>query len=163
MNADSSKHSIPDNPKAACEKYINELDEEYYSWYSREAACHIKKWNIITRVATLSGFVAALFAAIFQYEQLNRFVWAQIALIILPMLASLASTYLVQMRISELIPVWERGRRDIQNLIAQGGAKFAAASTSAEYTAIHLWLVEQAHGIELEAADEFVRGLSDSK
>jgi hypothetical protein len=159
MNANSLKQNTPDNPKAACEKFINELDKLYYPWYSRKAAWHYRLTSVLQFVAIISAFAAAILASIFQPEQLASFGWAHITLIVLPALASLASTLMVQMRIRELLPLRERGRREFQKLIAQGEAKFAAASSPAEYTEINLWLVEQADAIELEQTDEFVRGV----
>jgi hypothetical protein len=146
---------IPDNPKAACENYIKELETLYYPWYAAVASRHYYFWCILQAVATLAGFAAAILAALVKKEQFEDFGWGRISLIVLPFVGSLASTFLVQLRIRSLLGLRERGRQAFQHLIEQGMARFAAASSPADYTQIHTWLVEQAAAIEREQSRGF--------
>jgi len=146
---------IPDNPKAACENYINELETLYYPWYDTAARWHYFMWCVLQAVATLSGFAAAILAALIKKEQFEDLDWGRISLIILPFVGSLASALLVQLRFRAFLGLRERGRQAFQNLIEQGMAKFAAASSPGTYAQIHTWLVEQAAAIEREQSRGF--------
>jgi hypothetical protein len=149
------QQSIPDNPKAACENYITEVETLYYPWYDAIASRHYYFWCILQGLATLAGFATAVLAALIKKEALDGFGWSRVSLIVLPFLGSLASTLLVQLRIRALLGLRERGRQAFQHLIEQGMVRFAAASSPDDYTKVHRWLVEEAAAIEREQSRGF--------
>ena len=109
--------AIPDNPKAACENYIEELETLYYPWYDKVASRHYYFWCILQAIATMAGFITAILASLLKPDQLDGFSWGRIALIVLPFIGSLASTLLIQIRIRQLLGLRERGRQAFQHLI----------------------------------------------
>ena len=82
----------------------------------------------------VAGFGTAIIAGLLHDEHFKDFGWGRIALIVLPTLGSLASTFLVQIRVRELLGLRERGRQDIQHLIGAAEARFAAVSSPSEYS-----------------------------
>lgn len=151
----NSEKALADNPKAALEAYINDLEEIYDPWYESEADRYFYFWNVAQFVAIVSGFGTSVLAALLKTDQVGSFSWGRILLIVLPFLGSLASTSLIQMRVLELLGLRERGRQRIQYLIETGMVRFAAATTPVEYTEIHNWLIAEVATLEREQSRGF--------
>lgn len=76
---------------------------------------------------------------------------------LLPLVGSLASTFLVQSRIADLEALREKGRETIQRLANEARVNFAAALLPEEYTEIHRALVSEVGGLEQEQSRGFQR------
>jgi hypothetical protein len=140
----------PDNPKDALADYINELSQDYYAWYDRAAARNYVMWTIAQGVAVAAGIATALIAALIREEQFKNFSAFRIALIVIPVIGSLASTFLLQTRVRDLMGLRERGRQEIQALITRARTEFAAASTPERFTTIHRDIATSVSRIEKE-------------
>ena len=146
-----------DTPKAALASFIEELETFYYSWYDGATTRNYYAWFIAQAVALLAGFSTALIAALLGTEQLRSWSFGRVLLIVLPILGSLASTYLVQSRIAELEALRESGRETVQRLANEARVDFAAASSTEDYSAIHRALVEKVGELEREQSRAFQR------
>ena len=146
-----------DNPKAALASFIEELETYYYSWYDQATTRNYYAWFAAQAVSLLSGFATALIAALITTEQLKSWSVGRTLLVVLPVLGSLASTYLVQTRVAELEALREAGRQTIQGLANEARVDFAAAVSPEEYSAIHRNLVAQVADLEREQSLGFQR------
>jgi hypothetical protein len=102
---------IVDNPKEACESFIRELETYYYSWYDGTSTRNYYVWFAAQAMSLLAGFATALIAALLGTEQFKAWSSGRILLVVLPVLGSLASTYLLQSRIGELAALREARAR----------------------------------------------------
>jgi hypothetical protein len=150
-----SSPPLADTPKAALEAYISELETLYYPWYEGAANRNYWFWCIAQAVAMIAGFGTSILAALLKNEQFKDFNWGRILLIILPSVGSLASTFLIQVRVRELLGLREQGRQAIQYLTETAMVRFAAAQSAGEYTEIHTWLVDQIAAVEREQNKAF--------
>jgi hypothetical protein len=135
-------------PQDALEAYILHLEKAYYPWYRRSVSKNYYLWLIAQMVALLSGFGTALVAVILKEEQFRGFQTGRIILIILPIVGSLASTVLIQSRVNARWKLREEGRIAFQSLVTEGRRRFAAATTDAEWTAIHHELEQKTEEVE---------------
>src|SRR5581483_371283 len=104
--------TIEDNPKAALQSFIQELEEFYYPWYDKATTRNYYTWFAAQAVALLSGFATALLAALLKEDTFRAWGTGRVLLIVLPLLGTLGSTLLVQTRIVELEALRERGREN---------------------------------------------------
>ena len=148
---------IEDNPKAALASFITELETFYYSWYDTETDRAYYLWIVFQWIALLSGFGTALLAALLKEDQLVHWGVGRIALIVMPILGSLASTYIVQSRIADVEALREAGRETVQRLANQARVDFAAATTPEKFTEIHQGLVVAISALEKEQSRGFHR------
>jgi hypothetical protein len=65
-------------------------------------------------LALLSGFATAIVAAVLRDDQFKSWGSGHIVLVVMPLLGSLASTFLVQSRVAEIEALREKGRETIQ-------------------------------------------------
>ena len=149
--------TIEDNPQAALESFIRELETYYYDWYDKATTRDYMLWSVAQAVSLLAGFATALVAAVLRQEQFGSWSVGRTAFIVLPLLGSLASTFLVQSRIVELESLREKGRETIQRLANKARANFAAASSPKEYTELHRALVAELSALEQEQSRGFQR------
>jgi hypothetical protein len=147
--------SIPEivtDPRAALATYIRELEEHYYPWYDSAASRNYFLWSIAQAIALLSGFATALIAALLRDDQFQTWAFGRTLLIVIPLVGSLASVFLVQSRIVELEALRERGRQEIQRLAAEARANYASATTPEKLLEIHQALISAVAALELEQA-----------
>jgi len=150
-----ASHEIQSDPKAAVAAYIHDLEGAYYPWYESATNRNYYCWFIAQAISLLSGFGAALTAALLSERQFGSWSGGRVALVALPILGSLASTYLVQSRIADLEALRERGRETIQRLSSEARARFASIVDADEYTQLHLHLVDAVSKLESEQARWF--------
>jgi hypothetical protein len=148
---------IRDNPKAALESFIRELEVFYYPWYDRATNRNYRTWSVAQAFSLASGFATAVLAALLYEDQFRSWRAGHIILVLLPLLGSLASTFLVQSRIAELEALRERGRETVQRLANEARVNFAAASSPEQYTEIHRKLVSEVSALEQEQSRGFQR------
>lgn len=152
-----SRGDLPDNPKDALRDYILELERNYYPWYRKSSTRHAWAWGIGQGVAIVAGILAAVLAAAAREDTFESFGRLRTALILLPIIGAVASALLAQTRVRELLALRERGREQMQALISQARADYAAASHDFdELSAIHRALVAQVARLEREQAAEFL-------
>jgi hypothetical protein len=108
-------------------------------------------------LSLVSGFATAVLAALLREDQFRSWGTGHITLVVLPLLGSLASTFLVQSRIAELEALREKGRETIQRLANEARVNFAAASSPEQYTEIHRRLVAEVSTLEQEQSRGFQR------
>src|ERR1041385_1782019 len=131
------KQNISSDPCQAFLLYIAELESDYYPWYDYATSWNYRWWFLAQAVSLLSGFAAALLAAVLNDQQLTHWSQGRTLLVIIPILGSLASTYLVQSRIADLEALREKGRQGIQRLISEAKVDYAACKTPEECSALH--------------------------
>ena len=145
--------TLPDTPKAALENYINELRTLYYPWYETASEHNYRYFQAAQAISILAAVATAILAAIMTGEQFAS--WGRVSLIILSILGSLVPSLVAQTRLRELWALREQGRQKVQYLIETGTAQFASASTSSEYTKIHVWLVDEIATLEADQSRRF--------
>jgi len=148
---------VEDNPKAALLSFITELETFYLPWYERASSRSYQAWFWAQAVSLVSGFATAILAALLRPEQGQYWRVLHGFIIVLPLLGSLASAFLVQTRIIEIEALREQGRETIQRLANEARIDFAAARESAQYTEIHRALAAQVSALEQEQARGFLR------
>jgi hypothetical protein len=148
---------IADNPKAALESFIRELETFYYPRYDRAATRNYYTWFVAQALSLVSGFATAVLAALLREDQFRSWSIGHIILVLLPLLGSLASTFLVQSRIADLEALREKGRETVERLANEARVNFAAASSPEEYTEIHRTLVSEVGILEQEQSRGFQR------
>ena len=144
------KNQIHDNPKAALAAYIEDLEENYYTWYERAANRNYTMWTVAQGTAVIAGVATAVLAAFMREELFKGYSFFRIALIVLPVIGTLASTFLLQTRVRDLLALRERGRQSVQALITRARAEFAAAASAERLTTIHRDLAVEIARIEKE-------------
>src|SRR5262245_52911716 len=102
--------SIPDDPKAALSDYITELKNEYCKWYDMASDRNYKMWALAQGCTVLAGVASSLLAALMNEQQFRDYGWLRIALIVTPLVGTLASTFLIQTRVRDLLALREFGR-----------------------------------------------------
>lgn len=148
---------IADNPKTALQSFIVEMESYYYPWYDAATTRNYYTWFSAQALSLVSGFATALLAALLHEEQFKIWGVGHIAVVVLPLIGSLASTFLVQSRISDLEALREKGRETVQRLSNEARVNFAAASTPEQYTALHHALVSAISNLEQEQSRSFHR------
>ena len=148
---------LEDTPKEALASFIGELDTRYYDWYDTETDLAYYLWRGAQWVAWLSGIAAAFIAALLRDQQFIDWGFGRIALIALPLIGSLASTFIVQSRIADLESLRETGREAVQRLANQARVEYAAATSPEQYTEIHRELVAEVSALEKEQNRVFHR------
>lgn len=148
---------IEDNPKAALESFIRELETFYYPWYDDATTRNYYTWFVAQGLSLVSGFATAVLAALIRQDQLRSWGTVRVTLVVLPLLGSLASTFLMQSRIAELEALRERGRETVQRLANVARVDFAAVSSPEQYTEIHRMLVSEVSTLEQEQSRGFQR------
>ncbi|MFI5142471.1 MAG: hypothetical protein ACHQQS_01045 [Thermoanaerobaculales bacterium] len=148
---------IADTPKAALASFITELETYYYSWYDSATTRNYYTWFVAQVLSLLSGFATAVIAALLHNDQFKSWGLGHIALVVVPLVGALASTFLVQSRIAELEALREAGREAIQRLANEARANFASASSPQEYTKLHLALAAEVSTLEREQSRSFQR------
>ena len=148
---------IEDNPKAALESFIRELETYYYSWYDSASGRNFYALFVAQALSFLCGFATALVAAILRQDQLGSWSTGRVLLVVLPLIGALASTFVVQSRIADMLALRESGRETIQLLANSARAEYAAATTPERYTQIHRDLVAKVSALEQEQSRGFQR------
>lgn len=146
--------TIHDTPEEAAKAYIIHLETAYYKWYEKDVRRNYYFWLLFQIVAIVAGFSTSILVAFYKKEIHSDGTIAALA-VILPALGSLASTILVQSRVNERWQLRETGRIAFQNLVTEGRLRFAAATTSQEFTEIHQDLSKQASKIEERQSESF--------
>jgi len=150
--------SLIAKPGEALERYVTELETDYLHWYEFSVKLNFGGWQVAQTTAMLASFGAAVLAALLTEEQFKTFSVGRIFLVILPLVASLASTVLGQMRPREIMLVRDAGREAIQNLIAEARATYPGImDNDAEIAAYHQQLVKRVSAIEQAQSMEFAK------
>jgi hypothetical protein len=149
--------AIADSPKRALESFIVELESYYYPWYDSAATRNYYTWFVAQALSLLSGFATAVLAALLREEQFRTWSVGHIALVVLPVVGSLASTFLVQSRIADMEALREKGRETVQRLANEARVNYAAASTPEQCTELHRSLVLEVSALEKEQSRGFQR------
>jgi hypothetical protein len=145
-------------PNEALEQYVAALETDYLAWYQWSVKMNFGGWQAAQATAMLASFGAAVLAALLTENQLKAFSTGRIFLVVLPLVASLASTILGQMRPREIMLVREAGREAIQNLIAEARAIYPSiAQDPAKLTEFHQQLAKRVSVIEQSQSMEFAK------
>jgi hypothetical protein len=129
---------LPTTSREALEVFILHLAAVYYPWYERAVARNHYLWLSGQMIALLAGFGTGLLAALLTEEQFRGLQAGRIALIVLPVLGSVASTVLNDAR-----------------------KAFAAASSELECKAIHEELNRKTEKIEKSQSVSFFANAPD--
>jgi hypothetical protein len=143
--------TLEDSPKKALAAYVADLSV-YYAWYERKHIANRRMWIVGQGFVLLAGVLAsATAAAAAADEAIFGHPAVRSALIVLPILSALASALLSQTRVRELMTLRERGREQIQRLMSQARADFAAhASNPVKLTELHRALIASVSAVERE-------------
>ena len=150
----SAIEPIADTPDAALKRYIAELRDVYSAWYYRATLIHSWAWGIGQTVAIVASLLAALVAGLTTKES---FGWiSRTLLVALPLIATFASSLVLQTKSRELLSLRERGRERIQALVSKAEADYAGANgNEVRMTEIHRALVDAVSQLEREQSVEF--------
>jgi hypothetical protein len=146
---------VADTPKAAAERFIAEDLEDYRDWYEAAAKRNYYFWSGAQCLSIAAGFLTAVLAALLPLPQFASSNAAHVALVLLPLIGALASTYLVQSRIGQLLALRENGRIAVERLKASARTRFAAARQPEDYTRLHESLAEELSALEQNQAKTF--------
>lgn len=139
---------LADSPKKALEAFLKELSDVYYPWYDKSVKRHYHLSVPIQTIALFAGFATSVLAAVATQDTFKNFGVVRLLLILLPALGSAVTTIAVQSRLYERYQLRENGRRTIQAIYNEGRARYAAAGTPQDYTAIHTELVKRVDDVE---------------
>jgi hypothetical protein len=146
------------DPTEAFGRYMGELRSEYLSWYQSAIKVNSWGWQIAQGVGLAASFAAAVLAALWKEQTMMSFETIRVWLIVLPLIASFASSILVQLRPREIMLLRDAGREAIQNLIADAEARYPAiASDPAAISLLHQELVARVSAIEQSQTAEFAK------
>src|SRR5688572_27441093 len=119
---------------AALKDYADELHASYEVWYAKAVRRMLVGYYGLQIMALLSGFAAALIAALADGEMLPRIKpW----LVALPLIGSLAAAVLSFFRVYDRWQLREDGRVAFQDLAAEARRLVATAPTAAECSRLH--------------------------
>jgi ABC-type uncharacterized transport system permease subunit len=152
---------LPTTSREALEVFILHLAAVYYPWYERSVARNYYLWLSSQMIALLAGFGTGLLAALLTEEQFRGLQAGRIALIVLPVLGSVASTVLIQSRVNARWALREEGRIGFQTLLNDARKAFAAASSESECKAIHEELNRKTEKIEKSQSVSFFANAPD--
>ena len=142
--------AIPDDPKSALESYLEELEDDYYSWYSKATVRNYWIWLLGQGTTIAAGLLTAVVAALASEDALRSFGVLRVLLVILPLIGTLAATFLLQTRVRELFALREKGRQSIQSIASRGRIQFAACSKPQDFTLVHTELEKEVGKVEAE-------------
>jgi hypothetical protein len=128
--------------------FIEELDKDYVRWYAKSVRRCYLLWGSLQLLAILAGFITAILAALSGEEWSSSAQRA--ALVVLPLMGSVAATALLQFRVYDLWRLREEGRLAFQRIVAEGRRRVAAASGEENCEQIYADL--QARAMEVEEA-----------
>jgi hypothetical protein len=144
---------LEDNPKDALEAYLGYIWSGYYKWYEAAVNRNQRLWFATQVVAIIAGFATAVLAALAGEEWFRSSTFWRVALIVLPLVGTLAGSIAANSKVAARWALREQGRQAVQRLVDSGRQRFAAASTSAEYAEIHASLVKAIDIIEAAQAE----------
>ncbi len=154
--------NIPDNPKAALEAFLMEIYNDYYIWYAGSVNWLRRWWRLAAYVQIISGFAAALLAAVATEDWFRGYGLLRVLLIVLPALTAAATVAVAQSHLYERYQLREEGRRAMQHLWNVGRQRFARAKTAEEYASIHQELASQVDEVEKQQGDNFFNVIKKS-
>jgi hypothetical protein len=159
--ADAPK-KLEDNPKDALEAYLRYMWSGYYKWYEAAVASSQRLWFATQAVAIVAGFGTAVLAALSGEQWFRDASFWRVALIVLPLVGTLAGSIAANSKVAARWALREQGRQAIQRLVDSGRQRFAAASTPAEHSEIHASLAKAIDAIEAAQAEGWVPLLSEN-
>jgi hypothetical protein len=138
-------------------KYVEHL-HTYSIWYAESVRRYAVAFYGLQLTVILAGFLTAVLAAF--EEQIGLQI--RPAIVILPLLGSLAAGALYQFRVYDLWRLREDGRIAFQDLDTEARRRLAAVTDEADCSRAHEELQQQATKIERDQADRFY-AVRDSK
>jgi hypothetical protein len=153
---------LEDNPKHALEAYLQYMWSGYYKWYEAAVATNQRLWLATQAVAIAAGFGTAVLAALSGEPWFREAIAWRVALIVLPLVGTLAGSIAANSRVAARWALREQGRLAVQQLVDSGRQRFASASTPAEYVEIHAFLVRTIATIEAAQAEGCFPLVSDA-
>ncbi|RKG89831.1 hypothetical protein D7W82_05985 [Corallococcus sp. CA049B] len=140
---------LAETPKEAFGNYIRELEDSYLRWYARASYCNKILFVVLQGTAIVAGLGTAVIAGKASDLEDSRFV-----LVLLPLLAAFATGLLEQTRVRQVLALRENGREQVQRLISDAKAAYAAAPRDADqnFTQLHMKLVDEISRIERQQA-----------
>lgn len=147
-----AKPTVPqlaETPKEAFGDYIRELEDDYYGWYAKASNRNKVAFVILQGTAILAGTGTAVVAALVKELEALRLV-----LVLLPLLGTFVTALLAQTRVREVLAIRELGREQVQRLISDAKAEYAATSANADmhFTQLHKKLIADVSHIERQQA-----------
>lgn len=139
---------IDTDPKAALARYITELETNYLPWYERSSRRLQVLWGIGQMTAILAGIGTSVLAAMASERTFSDYAPLRLAIVLLPLLGTLASALLGQTRAKELLGLREQGREVIQRIVSQARADYASAANNSETSALHRALIAAVSDLE---------------
>jgi hypothetical protein len=144
---------LEDNPKDALDVYLRYMWSGYYKWYEAAVARNQRLWLATQVVAIAAGFGTAVLAALSGEPWFREASFWRVALIVLPLVGTLAGSIAANSRVAARWALREQGRQAVQQLVDSGRQRFASATTPAEYAEIHAFLVKTIAAIEAAQAE----------
>lgn len=152
--------------RAALEQYIEELQNDFYTWYYRQMKSNGQKWHFWSYASIFSGIIASAVTGIsnLKFAFLNSYAQTlTLFSIFIPLIGTCASAVLMHRRYQEIFKLRESGREAIQYLISEG-KRLAAISTSEDACSqVHKQLIEEVRKIEQSQSIGFFKSSNLSK
>lgn len=153
---------MEDNPKDALEAYLTYMWSGYYKWYEDAVAINQRLWLATQGLALVAGFGTAVLAALSGEPWFRSpSIW-RVTLIVLPLIGTLAGSIAASSKVTAKWALREQGRQAVQQLVDSGRQKFASATSAAEFSEIHAWLVKAIASIEAAQAEGCFPLVSDA-
>jgi hypothetical protein len=117
---------------------------KYLHWYAKVSTSNWVAYSIIQIVSIIFGLSAALLAALAKQPFASHLStrW-QLAMVLLPLIGSLCSTFLIQFRIREFHALRENVRIEVEDVMQRARSAFASAKTDEEYKELYDSLISQ--------------------
>ncbi|MBV8275589.1 MAG: hypothetical protein JO170_10085 [Verrucomicrobia bacterium] len=111
--------------------------------------------SIIQLASIICGLLASVCAALSKAQPFSDWPLWTYLLIVLPLLGSGLSTFLIQSRMRQLHQLRERARIEVETLMYDARARFAAVASPEEYSTLHQELIAEIKKIETKQSEGF--------
>jgi|ERR1035437_2144535 hypothetical protein len=138
--------------------YIDELENNYYRWYYKQMRANGNRWRRWSYVSLFSSILAAGCATL-QTSNIKFVVenkeFLTIALIVIPLFGTLASSILMHEKLYEIYQLRENGRENIQYLVSEGKRRLATVVLEKDASDIHKYLIEEVRKVEIAQSQQY--------
>ncbi|ADB15572.1 hypothetical protein Psta_0887 [Pirellula staleyi DSM 6068] len=152
-STESTPKKLEDNPKDALEAYLRYMWKGYYKWYEKAVKQNQQLWLALQLVSIISAIATAVLAGLSGEKWFRDYESLRIAMIVIPLIGTFASSIAANTKVASLWALREQGRQAVQALVDSGRQRFAAATSAADYVAIHQFLVKAIEKVEASQAE----------
>ncbi|MCV9928367.1 hypothetical protein OIU83_11915 [Flavobacterium sp. LS1R49] len=141
------------NDFASLQTFITKIHKEYEVWYAKACRLNYRIWYSLQLLSLLSGFITSIFVA-FQTQETWTFT-TRIISILIPLIGSLAATFILQFKVFETWKLREEGRISFQNLVNFSNSQILKCKTQEDFQKLFEEITLKTNQIENEQSNKF--------